>query len=109
MAVNSGVRLAKKPATAGPARATPAPQARNAISAGPTAMKSSAATTGPLHAIWPLPSAHSPAANRPDQNRPKTTCAIRKADQSARIAFGSLVGCASIQLYQAQPTDASST
>jgi len=32
---------------------------------------------------------HSPALSAADQNRPKMICAIKKADQSARIGAGS--------------------
>ncbi|MNN79513.1 hypothetical protein D3C81_1961660 [compost metagenome] len=97
MAANSGVRLAKKPATVGPTLCTPRPQQRKAMMAGPIATNISAATKDQLQSIYKSPSAHSPAVNTQDQATPKATCANRKAAQSLRICSGSF-GSVSSQL-----------
>src|SRR6185436_726839 len=96
-AANSGVRLAKKPANVGPAAATPAPQQRYAITAGPTATNTSAMASGQPQTTGCVPSAHSPAAKTADQATPKAIWPIRKYAQLARSWVGSL-GRASIQL-----------
>ena len=54
-------------------------------------MKASAASKGAPQSICVWPKLHSTPVKAPDQPRPNTICAIRKAAQSPRRLAGSLV------------------
>ena len=106
-AANSGVRLEKHPAR----------PPRRAARPGPSSGRPARRGRSPRTPAWP-PSASPrrcgrrsapilPAAKAPDQTRPNTTCAIRKAAQSARIFSEGSSRRVSSQLYQAQAAVAS--